>query len=90
MITKLISINGINSNLEIKISKFTGANDRKILFDTPFKKQCFAVFLTDISGSDVGELYKQAIKSNSITKEGFIFRTDATSNDLTQYLAIGY
>ena len=87
-LAKLISINGINSNLEIKISRITGANDRKILFDKPFKNRCIAVFLTDISS---GALYRQAIKTDTITKEGFIMRSESLEEtDQTQYLAIGY
>ena len=87
-LNNLISINGINSNLEIKVSRVTGSNDRTILFNKPFKNKCIAVFLTDISS---GALYRQGIKTDTITKEGFIMRSESLEEtDQTQYLAIGY
>lgn len=92
----LISINGINQNLEIKFSTASmkeGVQEQQINFETPFKNKCFGVLCADdgVQGEYDRRIRTIVTDSDTISRYGFTALT--TPNTYIYqfvYLAIGY
>lgn len=87
MLTKLITINGENRDIEFKTAIVSLSSGNKIKFDTPFKNACLIVLFLDMGQAFSNQ---RILNSDNIFKDGFIAYTSMESGDTAGYLAIGY